>query len=228
MTAQTLLAGLARDAAAAGLALRETLHPTAADDAPLLDSGQPIGTLVLLGFTGGQQWPVYARSPEAADGQAHPLDRWSRRVIDDLARRHAAAAFYPSDGPPWLPFQRWAMRGGEVHVSPLGLLIHAEYGLWHAYRGALAFAERLPLAVAAPVRSPCLDCADRPCLRTCPVGAVQASGFARDDCRRHVRTVPGNACRTGGCLARLSCPVGRSYHYGAEQASFHMDAVVRS
>ena len=94
--------------------------------------------------------------------------------------------------------------------------------------GALAVAERLPLAVAAPVRSPCLDCADKPCLRTCPVGAVQASGFARDDCRRHVRTVPGNACRTGGCLARLSCPVGRSYHYGAEQASFHMDAVVRA
>ena len=221
------LATLARDAAAAGLALREALHPTVADDAPGLANGQPARTLVLLGFTGGRQWSVFAQSPEAADGEPHPLDRWSRRVIDDLAGRHAAMALYPSDGPPWLPFQRWAMRRGEVHVSPLGLLIHPEYGLWHAYRGALAFADELPLPAVGPARSPCLDCADQPCRRSCPVGAIQATGFARDDCRRHVSTVPGNACRTGGCLARLSCPVGRAYHYGADQALFHMDAVVR-
>ena len=26
------------------------------------------------------------------------------------------------------------------HASPLGLLIHPDYGLWHGYRGALLFA----------------------------------------------------------------------------------------
>src|SRR4030095_137820 len=40
---------------------------------------------------------------------------------------------------------RWAMRAEAVAPSPLGILIHPDYGLWHAYRGALAFAERLAL-----------------------------------------------------------------------------------
>ena len=37
------------------------------------------------------------------------------------------------------------MRAEAVAPSPLGILIHPDYGLWHAYRGALAFAERLAL-----------------------------------------------------------------------------------
>lgn len=210
-----------------GLALREALHPTADDGAGVLCDGEPAGTIVLLGFTGGRQWPAFATSPEAADGYDHPLDRWSRRVIDALARRHGAVAAYPSDGPPWLPFQRWAMRSDALHVSPLGLLIHPEYGLWHAYRGALAFRARLPLPADAAVESPCMGCAGQPCRTTCPVGAVRAAGFAHEDCRRHLRDAAGKPCRTGGCLARLSCPVGRDHHYGAAQASFHMEAVAR-
>ena len=37
-----------------------------------------------------------------------PLDRWSRRLIERLARELGGRALFPFGGPPFLPFQRWA------------------------------------------------------------------------------------------------------------------------
>ena len=98
-------------------------------------------------------------------------------MLDDVARRFDATALYPSDGPPYLPFQRWAMKAEPVRSSPLGILIHPDYGLWHGYRGALAFAGALPLPPRDERASPCDDCADRPCLSTCPVAAFGEAGY---------------------------------------------------
>src|SRR5205085_1002671 len=97
-----------------------------------------ISSVLLFGFTGSAQWPVFAASPEAADGRPHPLDRWSRRALDGLAEAFGATALYPFDGPPHWPFQAWAQRAEPVFPSPLGVLIHPDYGLSHSYRGALA------------------------------------------------------------------------------------------
>ena len=36
-----------------------------------------------------------------------------------------------------------------MSVSPLGILIHPDWGLWHSYRGALAFRERLDLPASS-------------------------------------------------------------------------------
>ncbi|MBS0394906.1 MAG: ferredoxin, partial [Proteobacteria bacterium] len=146
MTAATDLERVAADARDAGLAWRGAFHATADDAVPLAADGTAAGTVALLGFVGGGQWPHFAAAPEYADGAPDPLDRWSRRVIDALAARHGARALYPMGGPPWLPFQRWARRAESVHPSPLGVLIHPTYGPWHAYRGALAWPARLALA----------------------------------------------------------------------------------
>ncbi|MEI9982759.1 MAG: hypothetical protein WDN69_05835 [Aliidongia sp.] len=85
-------------------------------------------TLALLGFVGREGWPEFAGSAEARDGVPDPLDRWSRRIIGRLAERHGAAAFFPFGGPPFLPFGAWAKRTEPVHPSPLGLLIHPDWG----------------------------------------------------------------------------------------------------
>jgi hypothetical protein len=217
---------LRTDVDASGLAWRGAFHPLPADGVPAFADGGAVGTLALLGFVGGEQWPAFAASPEHRDGRPDPLDRWSRRLLDALAAGHGAAALYPSDGPPWLPFQRWAMRAEAVHVSPLGILIHPDFGLWHAYRGALAFRDRLALPATARSPSPCDACARRPCLTTCPVDAVRPSGYAHAVCRAHVAAPAGADCLTLGCRARRSCPVGAAYRYGAEQAGFHMRAFV--
>ena len=122
-----------------GLALRGAFHPVAEDGVPELE-GRSCGTILLLGNLGGSIWPAFNASPERADGAPHGLDRWTRRILGSLAPEFGARALFPFGGPPWLPFQRWAMKADSVAPSPLGILIHPDYGLWHAYRGAFAFA----------------------------------------------------------------------------------------
>jgi hypothetical protein len=208
------LAALARRAAAVGLAVRGACH-------------EDPGTIVLLGFTGSDQWPVFAASPEAHDGRPHPLDRWSRRLIDALAVEYGATASYPNDVPA-LPFQRLAQRCEALHPSPLGLLIHPGWGLWHAWRGALLFAQRLPLAPLAPQPSPCERCAGRPCVPACPVDAFGSGTLDVAACVHHVTGAAGADCREFGCRARRACPVGTPHAYVPDQARFHLAAFVRA
>ena len=106
-------------------------------------------------MAGRDGWDAFAASPEASDGCADPLDRWSRRVIEALARELGATALFPFGGPPWLPFQQWARRAEPVHASPIGILIHPRYGLWHSYRGALGFSEALAVPEPEAAASPC-------------------------------------------------------------------------
>ena len=181
-------------------------------------------TIVLIGVAGRQGWEAFAGSPERRDGAPHPLDRWSQRVIDALASALDGRALYPFGGPPYWPFQQWAMRAEPVRVSPLGMLIHPDYGLWQSYRGALALAEALEIPAAALRESPCEACAARPCLKACPVGAFSPGGYDVARCAAHLRSGEGRACMEGGCLARRACPVGVAFAQGEEQARFHMEA----
>jgi hypothetical protein len=207
-----------------GLALRGGFQPGPEDAVPALTGGRACGTILLLGNLGGALWPVFAESPELADGAPHPLDRWTRRILESLAPGFGATALFPFGGPPWLPFQRWAMKADSVTASPLGILIHPDFGLWHAYRGALAFADRLDLPQGVRRPSPCDSCIERPCLSGCPVGAFSPGGYDVAGCRGHVAGVRGTACRGQGCLARLACPIGREHAYPPAQMAFHMAA----
>jgi hypothetical protein len=158
-----------------------------------------------------------------------PLDRWSRRIIGSLAREWRAADIYPN-GPPWPPlsFQGLALRGEPVHRSPIGLLIHPAWGLWHAYRGALLMPDRLELPNVEDSVSPCDGCAARPCLSACPVNAFQPGGYDVAACVAHVRSAAGVDCRERGCRARNACPVAPGSRYGASQTRFHMRAFLRA
>jgi len=219
---------LCERARARGLAVRGAFHPQP-EELPADPSGAAAQTLVLLGFTGSEQWAVFEDSSEARDGLPHPLDRWSRRVVGAVAREIGAAEFYPSGTPaPPLPFQQLARRCEPVHPSPIGLLIHATFGLWHAYRGGLALAERLALPAPAQHARPCDRCSGRPCLSGCPVHAFGAGGFDLDACVGHVTSAAGSDCRERGCRARRACPIGAQFSYEPRQARFHMHAFLRS
>jgi hypothetical protein len=208
-----------------GLFVCGAFHPRVDDRTPF-----PAGTVVLIGNAGPAMWRAFrARVPEAESvGLADPLDAWVRGVIEDAAARLGAEAVFPFDGPPFHPFQRWAMRAEPVHPSPLGILIHPEYGLWHAYRGALAFREVLPLPPREKAPSPCESCSDKPCLAACPVGAFRADGYDVPECVTHLRAPPGRACLARGCKARRACPVGRPWRYEPPQAEFHMHGFLAS
>jgi hypothetical protein len=219
---------LRRRAAALGLAVRGAFHPASGELGDAMP-GVHAATVVLFGFTGGDQWPFFAQSGEARDGLPHPLDRWSRRTIGLLARELGARDFYPSGAPaaPW-PFQRLAARCEPVHSSPIGLLIHPQWGLWHAYRGGMMLTQRLELPSVPPRISPCEACAAKPCLSSCPVEAFKPGSYDVKACAAHVASPAGQACREAGCLARRACPIGTQWRYGPDQAQFHMTAFLRS
>jgi hypothetical protein len=211
----------------AGLALRGAFRPDPADCVPALADGRPAATLILFGFAGRRGWPIFAASPEFADGLADPLDRWSRRVLGGWAEQFGGVALYPFGGPPFLPFARWAQRAEPVHPSPLGVLIHPDWGLWHSYRGALALPQALEVPPPDRRPSPCLTCAGRPCLAACPVGAFTQAGYDVPRCTAHLDRPEGVDCRERGCLARHACPIGAATAPEPAQTAFHIAAFRR-
>ena len=179
------------------------------------------GTVALIGHAGPLLWQRF--SADHHDGP-DPLDRWTRTTLAPVAERFGAALVLPNDGPPFRPFQRWAQRAEPVHPSPLGLLVHPRYGLWHALRAAMIFPDRRAVPPRNEAPSPCETCADRPCLTACPVGAFDGTTYAADRCAAHVRTEAGRDCREQGCRARHACPVGKDWAWADEQQAFHMAA----
>ena len=212
--------------AESGLVARGGFHPSADDlalggDALLLDDGRPARAVIMVGNAGPAMWRVFQKQrPSGQD----PLDRWSRESLERITARHDAKVVMPSDGPPFAPFQQWAMRAEPVFPSPIGLLIHPQWGLWHGYRGALLFAAPMSLPDRPASRNPCDSCVDRPCLSACPVGAFQGDRYLVDDCATYLQGPSGGPCMANGCLARHACPIGQNAFPGTDQAAFHMRA----
>ncbi|MCW9040834.1 MAG: ferredoxin [Rhodospirillales bacterium] len=206
---------------ACGLTFMGAFHPEPDDGVP---GGGKDGTLVLAGNTGPAMWSEFAPTLPAwqALGESDPLDAWTRQVLVALSAEMDARAFFPFDGPPYLPFQRWAMRAGPTAPSPLGILIHPDYGLWHGLRGALLIDRHLPLPEADSSDIPCASCTDRRCLSTCHVNAFKEGKYDVPICIGLLNREEGGPCMAAGCLARHACPVGRNYAYGSEQAAWHM------
>lgn len=205
-----------------GLVLRGGFHPLPEDAVPALPDGTTTTTLLMVGSVGPMFWEQVRQAPEAAGPD--PINRWTERVLGDLAD----AVLFPFHGPSYHPFQRWARRADpELATSPLGILIHPEFGLWHALRAALQFRQRLELPAATGRPSPCTSCADRPCLNTCPVDAFGAHGYAVATCRTYLGTLSGQPCMIQGCQARLACPIGKAYRHRGGQAQHHMRAFAR-
>ena len=198
--------------------------------------------LALVGNIGSSYWSHFSQAPEFADGAPHPLDRWSRRVAEDISQRLSMQAVYPFDGPPYFPFQQWASRAEGLEQSPIGVMMHSEFGLWHSYRFALLGRFASPgtgleaekvvdtnMSADQPgTVSPCLNCVTKPCLHTCPVAAFDASGYAVDQCADYLQQTPQADCHQQGCLARYACPVAPQLRYVAAQGRFHLQAFLHA
>ncbi|MDA1097611.1 MAG: hypothetical protein O2967_01395 [Proteobacteria bacterium] len=206
-----------------GLIPRGGFHPLAEDGVPARPDGRVAATVVLIGNAGPDLWQSF----KDHDSGPHPLDKWCRDVLTPLARNLGADILFPFDGPPHPPFLRWARRAEGLSASPIGPSIHPEYGLWHAYRGALLFSQMMVLPPPLLVR-PCDNCAERPCLTACPVAAFGVDSYDVPACVGHLRQPAGRDCMDLACRARRACPIGQDYRYNNEQAHFHMAAFLRN
>lgn len=201
-----------KKAAPLGLEVAGALHP---------EDG---GTLVLL-MAAPDFWEILQKAPEFVGPD--PVDRYSERVVDELARHFNARAEFPFGGPPYAPFIKWARASERAWQSPVGMLVHDRAGLMISFRGALRFRRGLPYQVVPSV-SPCKSCTGVPCRTACPVDALSAeTGYDVDACHRHLDTEAGRVCMEGGCLARRACPVSQRFGRDPAQSAHHMAAFHR-
>ncbi len=186
-------------------------------------------TVVVVGNSGSAMWERFAAATdeEARRDETNPLNDWTARVMSPIAEKLGARVYFPFDRP-YHPFQRWAMKAESLWQSPIGPLIHPEFGLWHAYRAAMAFDGVFDLPEKRIAGNPCDACADKPCLTACPVSAFSAESYDVPTCIRHIAAPDGRICVEQHCAARRACPVGVDYRYVQPHAEFHMTKFRRS
>lgn len=224
---QSPLATIARSLDGTGLFYRGGFHPGPDDGVPRLADGGRAGTVVLIGNAGSAMWRAFtAAVPDRMS--PNPLDNWLNPILESVADRLGATLVLPNRGPDFPPIQDWAMRAEPVYRSPIGIMIHPDYGLWHVYRAALLLKDRIALPPRPDAANPCDSCANRPCLKVCPADAFKPDRFDAQACVGHVDSAAGTNCQERGCLARRTCPVGRDHAYPKEAGAFHMAAVVRA
>lgn len=179
-------------------------------------------TLLLLSPHEPAFWPAFQASPEYNDARPDPMDRWSQRVIGHWAAQIGAIPLFPFGGPPFHPFVAWALASGQVHQSPVGMLVHPQAGLFVSFRGALALPDAVPLPKTMDCPHPCNSCPDQPCLTSCPAGAFQTTGYDVPRCKSHLITEAGLDCMSKGCAVRRACPKGKFHGRIPEHSAFHM------
>jgi len=188
-----------------------------------------ISTGVMIMSTGAM-WSRFSASSQYNDGKPDPLERWSGQALGEIAQRFGAKLVLPFERP-YVPFQTWEKRAADLETSPLGLLIHPEYGLWFALRGVLFFPVKVKnqlvhnlIQLPAEKGLTCKSCIDKPCLDACPVDAFSSGNLDVDACYRHLDSDKDPQCMTKGCAARGSCPAGTGHEYCGRQVRFHMAA----
>jgi len=219
-------AKLTEDLAAAGFLCLGGFEPGAGDGVPDISGGSAVTNLLLIGSTGPSLWPSFRTTPEFADPAPHALDRYTKRALSQIAADHRYEVLFPFEGPPYFPFQQWALKCGGFSQSPLGVLAHAQYGPWTGFRAAFLTSEPVIATPAPTVSGPCETCFDKPCVTACPVDAISPeTGYDVPACKTHLASDPAIACWSG-CLARHACPYGGDHKPSPETARFHMESFV--
>ena len=189
---------------------------------------------LLIGNVGQQMWARFSKSTQIADGKPNSMNRWTKSALDEIAKEVDAKAIYPFGDTIW-PFQKFAKQAMGLHSSPLGLMIHPNFGLWHAYRGALVFSSThdkfLNLESALKHQKPagehpCQECISKPCLNTCPVGAFNGESLDVPRCFEHLDSGKAPECISVGCVARNACPIGREFKYSSDQLAFSYEKLI--
>ena len=178
--------------------------------------------LLLAGHGGKAMWTALQAS-EFRD-RPDPVDSFSAdEVIHWLAETCPGANYeiiYPT--PDYTaPLQQLGKLAGWHHDSPFRIGINNRWGTWFAYRVAVLVDADLPITEPEDWGSPCDDCTGKPCIATCPAGAVSDKERMLERCMDYRLTESSNCAHQ--CLSRLACPIGREHRYSPEQMRYHYE-----
>ncbi|MEM9604927.1 MAG: hypothetical protein AAGA11_18840 [Pseudomonadota bacterium] len=182
------------------------------------------GSLLVICNVGGDFWR--ALKARGALDSPDPMDEGSlghtASVLDAVLGVPRVAA-YPTPA------------GGSVNLlallrtldwqqpSPLGLGIHADYGLWHAVRAVWWLDCPAPAADArVPAPDLCAHCTTQACIAACPGSALTVGQLPTLSACADYRFAPESQCASG-CVARTACPVGAGHRYDTDQIAHHYE-----
>ena len=192
----------------------------------LKDSLLGFESVLLIGSAGTSLWrAIEDEAPKEDPIDSHCLDaltyfhdKLRESGIDCHLLWHGGSSLH-------LPVQALGSAAGWAQRSRMGLSIHREHGLWFAYRWVLLlgphFREKTVSAESRRLdESPCVQCAEMPCVSSCPAGAVGGpSGIDAGRCFSE-RDREGALC-ADRCLSRLACPIGVDSQYSLPQIAHH-------
>ncbi|MBI4208779.1 MAG: hypothetical protein HY538_03625 [Deltaproteobacteria bacterium] len=185
-------------------------------------------SILIIGNGGGEFWCQYRKfchqQPDFLK-QSHPLDTFTRQIIEQTARVFDEAGvsyhlFYPFyTEPVWFPFVTLAKLAGLGTPSPLGMLVHPTYGPWIAFRAGVLLPFDVPESPLDLQGKPCEGCL-RYCLQGC---RGNAADFSKDriDLERCITFRKAELPCRATCHARLACPVGEEYRYPEDEIRYH-------
>jgi epoxyqueuosine reductase len=177
--------------------------------------------VILIGHQGRDFWAALQR--RGMHG-AHPVDQFVTERVDAWMKG-------PLQGPAWrqvfpgsdlVGLQSLGALAGWHHSSPFWVGVDAEWGSWFAYRAVVLADTDLALTARREATSPCATCADQPCIKACPAGALNSEPTQGGDLQRclNFRKHPDSRCQDR-CLARNACPVGAAHRYADSQTTYH-------
>ena len=179
------------------------------------------GTILLLGNGGQDFWQKFTLNIPAGDD---PVDIFSAEASEQVLEKCCPGLkrklLFPTDECPVL-LQRLMLQAGWHTPSPLGIGMHAEYGLWNACRAVWWLDAELEQAMPQKtVVDHCAHCVDTPCMTACPAKALGEGRMPLLNRCADYRLSDDSVCEQT-CVAREACPVATEHRYTAEQLSYH-------
>lgn len=189
-----------------------------------------------LGPTFGAQTP-YASGLSAQSFDARSIELASAFTTEFVRPTDPSAELvYPAGTS--LDLRSWLAAGRVQYATPLGIGIRPDCGPWLAVRAAVwtrgaavplaTLQERYPPLPAGP--SPCESCETKPCITSCPPGALDRShGPPTTPANKSLSLcldyrLERNSMCSHQCLARSACPVGSASRYPNKQMAYHYGA----